>query len=175
LTERSQDGKGKESFHASLMPTVKPRGRQLTALDYAYRLLARRAYSEQELGTKLRTKGFTAEAVNHAVMRLKTQGYLDDARLVADQVERLRVRGFGPAAIRTKLTQKGLPTDLIEAILVGAADQDRRAARRFLGSRFTADALKDPQTRARAFRLLLRRGYASDVAEYLLNTERDDT
>jgi len=65
-----------------------------TPFDYAYRLLARRAYSEQELTDKLLTKGFTEAAVTRTIARLKAQGYLDDARLAADHAERLRERGL---------------------------------------------------------------------------------
>lgn len=141
----------------------------LTPLEYAYRLLAQRAYSEQELTDRLLAKGFTAAAAARTVAHLKTQGYLDDTRLAADQAERLRTRGFGPEGVRAKLLQKGLSTEMVEQTLeTGGEDQDRESARRLLASRFSADALKQPQTYARAFRLLLRRGYSQEVVESLL-------
>lgn len=144
----------------------------LTPLEYAYRLLAQRAYSEQELTDRLLAKGFTAAAAARTVAHLKTQGYLDDTRLAADQAERLRTRGFGPEGVRAKLLQKGLSTEMVEQTLeTGGEDQERESARRLLASRFSADALKEPQIRARAFRLLLRRGYSQDVAESLLGSE----
>ena len=147
----------------------------LTPLDYAYRLLARRAYSEQELTDKLLAKGFTAAAVTRTVTRLTAQGYLDDTHLAADQAERLRARGFGPEGIRTKLAQKGLSPDTVgPALEAGREDEDLQSARRLLASRFSADALKEPQTHARAFRLLLRRGYAQEVVESLLGNEPGD-
>jgi regulatory protein len=147
----------------------------LTPLDYAYRLLARRAYSEQELTDRLCDKGFLPGVVSRAIERLKAQGYLDDTRLAADQVERLRTRGFGPAGIYAKLTQKGLSADAIEEVLeAGEESLDLVSAQRLLASRFSADALKHPQTRARAFRLLLRRGYSQDLAESLLGSHFDE-
>lgn len=147
----------------------------ITPLDYAYRLLARRAYSEQELADKLLAKGFTAAAVTRMVARLKTQGYLDDARLAADQVERLRSRGFGSEGIRTKLAQKGLSFDTIGQTLDTSGErQELDSAKRLLASRFSADALKEPQTYARAFRLLLRRGYSQEVVESLLGSVPED-
>jgi regulatory protein len=147
----------------------------LTPLDYAYRLLARRAYSEQELADKLLAKGFTAAAVTRMVVRLKTQGYLDDARLTADQVERLRSRGFGSEGIRAKLAQKGLSSDTVGQTLDTSGErQELDSAKRLLASRFSADALKEPQTYARAFRLLLRRGYSQEVVESLLGSAPED-
>ena len=148
----------------------------LTPLDYAYRLLGRRAYSEQELTDKLLAKGFTAPAVTRTVERLKTQGYLDDERLAAEQTERLRTRGFGAEGIRAKLAQKGLAPATVEQTLeTDGENQDRESARRLLTSRFSADALKQSQIRARAFRLLLRRGYSQDVVEGLLGSTSGDS
>jgi regulatory protein len=149
----------------------------LSPLDYAYGLLTRRAYSEQELTNKLLAKGFTEAVVTRTVERLTAQGYLDDARLAADQAERLRERGFGAEAIKAKLAQKGLSSD--ETVgHTGALDhaaEEMESARRLLASRFSADALKQPQTYARAFRLLLRRGYAQELVERVLGTAPSDT
>ena len=142
---------------------------QLTPLDYAYRLLSQRAYSTHDLAAKLTGKGFTPEVVEQSIERLTTQGYLNDARLAADVAERLQARGFGPAGIKHKLARKGLDRGLIERTLDAQdTDRDREAAHRLLASRFEADALKQTRTHARAFRLLLRRGYSYDLARQLL-------
>jgi len=147
----------------------------LTPLDYAYRLLARRAYGEQELTDKLLAKGFTAAAVTRTVARLKTQGYLDDVRLAADQAERLRARGFGAEGIKAKLAQKGLPPETVAQTLeTGGENRDLESARHLLASRFSADALKQSQIHARAYRLLLRRGYSPEVVESLLGSTSED-
>jgi regulatory protein len=147
----------------------------LTPLDYAYRLLARRAYSEQELTEKLLAKGFVEAAVARTIARLKTQGYLNDARLAADQAERLRSRGFGSEGIRAKLAQKGLSADTVAQTLeTSEENQDLDSAQRLLASRFSADALKQSQTHARAFRLLLRRGYSQEIVESLLGSAPED-
>lgn len=147
----------------------------ISPLNYAYRLLARRDYSEQELSTKLLAKGFTEEAVTHAVTRLKEQKYLNDSRLAADQIERLTAQGFGPAGIKAKLTQKGFSSETIAHVLTANEEMDVRAsARQILASRFSADALKQPQTYARAFRLLLRRGYSQEVVESVMGTAPSD-
>jgi SOS response regulatory protein OraA/RecX len=113
--------------------------------------------------------------VTRTVARLKIQGYLDDARLAADQAERWRARGFGSEGIRAKLAQKGLSADSIEQTLeTSEENQDLDSARRLLASRFSADALKEPQTHARAFRLLLRRGYSQEIVESLLGGAPED-
>lgn len=147
----------------------------ISPLDYAYRLLARRDYSEQELSTKLLAKGFTEQAVTHTVTRLKEQKYLNDSRLAADQVERLSEQGFGPEGIKAKLLQKGFSSETIEHALSTNDEMEARAsARKLLASRFSADALKQPQTYARAFRLLLRRGYSHDTVESVMGSAPGD-
>jgi regulatory protein len=145
-------------------------------LDYAYRLLAQRAYSESQLAEKMLAKGFTEVAVSRTITRLKEQGYLNDALLAADQAARLRKQGFGQERIRAKLAQKGLAPDTVEEALTATSPRDERdEASRFLASRFSQDALKQPKIAARAFRLLLTRGYSHDVAEQLLGSGLDCT
>jgi regulatory protein len=148
----------------------------LSPLDYAYRLLARRAHSEQELAEKLLAKGFTAAAVARTTERLLAQGYLNDAQLAADQAERLHKQGFGCERIRAKLFQKGLAPDTIDNALTTEGSSDELGkARRFLASRFSPDALKQPKVAARACRLLVSRGYSQDVVEQLLGSGLDST
>lgn len=148
----------------------------LSPLDYAYRLLARRDYSEQELSTKLLAKGFSEETVFHTISRLKEQKYLNDTRLVADQIERLHAQGFGPDGIKAKLSQKGFSSETIEHVLSANKEMDAHAAaRKLLASRFSADALKQLQTYARAFRLLVRRGYSQDVVESVMGSAPTET
>ena len=147
----------------------------LTPLDYAYRLLARRAQSEHGLAEKMLTKGFTEGAVSRAVARLKEQGYLNDDQLAEDQAERLRKRGFGSERIRNTLTQQGIDAIRVDKVLVPTEQTDELAdAQRFLASRFSADALKEPKIYARAFRLLSRRGYAHDIVESVLGSAPSD-
>ena len=143
----------------------------LTPLDYAYRLLSQRAYSTRDLAAKLRGKGFTPQVVEQSIERLTTQGYLNDAKLAADMTERLQARGFGPAGIKQKLVHKGLDRALIELTLEARdEDHDIQAARKLVSSRFDPDALKQARVHARAFRLLLRRGYSYDLAKQLLGS-----
>lgn len=144
-------------------------------LDYAYRLLGRRAYSTAGLAAKMRATGFSPDVVEQAVARLTGQSYLNDARLAAELTERLQARGFGPAAIRQKLVSRRLNSDLIEQTLDARQPAlELAAARRLLASRFPADALQQAKPYARALRLLMRRGYSGELAEQLLGSPPQD-
>ena len=138
-------------------------------LDYAYRLLGRRAYSTAGLVAKMRASGFSPHAVARTAARLSSQGYLNDARMAAALTERFQARGFGPAAIRQKLVHHQLDSPLIEQTLDARQPAlELEAARKLLASRFPADALQQAKTYARALRLLLRRGYSYELAKQLL-------
>ena len=175
--EKSEESKMKvaDSHDSGLPRPMKNPHPLLSPLDYAYRLLAQRDYSEQELSTKLLVKGFTEEAVVPTVALLKEQNYLNDSRLAADQIERLNAQGFGPEGIKAKLAQKGFSSATIAHLLTNQEMDVRASARQLLASRFSADALQQSQTYARAFRLLLRRGYSQDVVESVMgNAPSDD-
>ncbi len=135
----------------------------LTPLTYAYRLLARRAYSRREMQEKLEEKGFTAQAIDQTLSRLQEQGYLNDVSLAQALVQRLRERGYGRLRIREKLFQRKLPAWLIEetAHLVGS--EEEKQARLLLQKHFPK-GLKDRRLQAKAFRFLVNRGYATDLA-----------
>ena len=147
----------------------------LSPLDYAYRLLGRRAYSTAGLAAKMRATGFSPHTVERTVARLSNQGYLNDARLAAELTQGLQARGFGPAAIRQKLVHHQLDATLIEQTLDARQPAfELEAARKLLASRFPADALQQAKTYARALRLLMRRGYSGELAEQLLGSPPQD-
>ena len=143
----------------------------LSPLDYAYRRLGQRAYSTAGLTAKMRTAGFSPHTVERTVARLTSQGYLNDARMAAELTRGFQARGFGPAAIRQKLVHHQLDSALIKQTLdTRQPALELEAARKLLASRFPADALQQAKTYARAFRLLMRRGYSYELTQQLLGS-----
>ena len=117
----------------------------------------------------MQAKGFTPRGVADTIVTLKQRGHLDDGRLAAALAERLVEQGFGPAGVRAKLGQRGLHDDAIERALTANGERTPcEAARRLVETRYAPDALADKRTYARAYRLLIRRGYASDTAAQVL-------
>lgn len=146
-----------------------------TPLNYAYSLLTRGDYSEARLGEKLRAKGFTSQAVLATVDTLRERGHLNDARLALGLAERFQKQGFGPRGVRAKLKQRGLTEDVIATVLSEWAEQtDIEIAQRLVQRRFPPAALAEPKLRARAYRLLLRRGYSAGVAASVLGRDGDN-
>ena len=137
------------------------------ALNSALRILARRDHTCRELQAKLRRRGFTATAVEHAMARCRQLGYLDDARTAAILAGRLSEKGYGPWRIRQTLVQKGLDDDLIENALRHYDDEDSqvRRARQWLEKKRPrllrqSDPCKRRQT---ACRMLAGRGFCAGV------------
>ncbi|SDF76163.1 regulatory protein RecX [Sporolituus thermophilus] len=85
----------------------------------ALRLLAGRAYSEQELRIKLLQRGYASYDVNCVVMELRERGYLDDAALCRFLLDKYRRAGkYGKQAIFSKLRQRGLPAKIVDEAAV---------------------------------------------------------
>ena len=75
-------------------------------------MLGYRSYSETEIRTKLRRKGYEEEKIAEAIDRLIQYGYLND-RVLGDEVfEAIKNKGiYGDTYIHRKLAQRGLSSD----------------------------------------------------------------
>ena len=96
-----------------LSPPLPSSPRQL-----AYRYLARRAYSEWELATRLRRRGVAEAEIVATLDELKRQGYLNDAETAAQWARSWRLyKGWGPLRIRAELIRRGLDRELMERLM----------------------------------------------------------
>lgn len=134
------------------------------AVEAAYRAVSRRERTETELRVALERRGHAEAAVDAAVAELAAAGYLDDAgyaRRFAD--DRRRLDRWGAARIAQDLERRGVAPSHIEAALDGAEGPgELDAACALLADRCRPPA--DDRDRARAWGLLVRRGYTSEVA-----------
>lgn len=102
------------------------------AFDKAARLLASRPRSQAEIETHLRQGGFGPDAIAAAIVRLQTQGYVDDASFVQWWIDnRGRFSPRSQLALRQELLQKGVERRLIDEALapLDAGEQALAAAR----------------------------------------------
>jgi regulatory protein len=138
-----------------------------SALDSAFRILARRDHTCKELAVKLRQKGFDSVAVDGALARCRELGYLDDAKTAAIIAGHLVKNGYGPLRVRQTLGQKGLDDALIEKALACCGDEEAQvlSARRMLEKK-TSQLGREPdpwKRRQKAYRFLIGRGFTSTV------------
>ncbi len=137
------------------------------ALNNAYRLLAQRARSREEIRQRLQRKGHDPETVAAVLDRLQSEGLIDDAAFAAAFAhDKRHLSGWGAARIQRELAALGVAADVIAAVVHASADKEDEADRAFvaLARRGQPCAPSDEAGRRRAYQFLLRRGFASDVA-----------
>jgi SOS response regulatory protein OraA/RecX len=179
-------------------PTVAERRRQRAevedpsiVLDAALRFLEPRSRSVAEVRRRLTQAGYRDELVEGAIVRLVDLGMLDDEAFARYWVEsRDRAHPRGAIALRRELRQKGVPHDIVRAVLDareadapvpgGAArpeddapsSADERAATQLLARKAGLLArVADPRRRRqRAYALLARSGFDPEVCARLAAT-----
>ena len=88
------------------------------ALGAGLRLLGMRAHSRVELLRKLGRRGYTAEEIDSAMVRLDELGYLND-RSFAEGLVRYRSASRGPRALSAELAKRGINRAQADAAVAG--------------------------------------------------------
>lgn len=121
-------------------------------------LIGKRAMSRRDLERKLKEKGASEADARYAAEWLEAIGAINDADYAALLVRHYSQMGYGPARLREKLREKGVPRELWDDALDQAPDSGAQI------DRFLADKLRgqtpDEKTKKRLTDALLRRGYA---------------
>jgi regulatory protein len=146
------------------------------ALTSAYRLLARRSYSQEELKARLLQKGFAPAAITHALDTLARRGYLNDEEAALQWASSLiRNRCWGRDKIRAYLFRKGIAPEIIDRVQrnVWQENDEAALARTVLKKRF-ARAAVEPSLAKKA-RFLKARGFSAGVIYRSLNMSTDTT
>ena len=129
-------------------------------------LLAGRELSAAQLGERLLRRGFTADATEAAVTRLRREGSLDDRRAAAAYARRaVEIRRQGPARIARELAARGVEASVakaaIEEALVGRDPEELLA--RSLDRRLGGPIATRAEFR-RLYQYLLRQGFEGAMA-----------
>ena len=143
------------------------------ATDVCLRLLAMRGRSRHELLTALERKGFSEPVREKALAQVEGWGYLDDERFARERAAVLLQRGkYGPRAVQQRLEAHGLSREAArEAVATASGEVEfdaEAAARQVLERRGLLGRTLEPRETARAGRLLVSRGFSSDVIQRVL-------
>jgi regulatory protein len=136
------------------------------AVALAYRALSRRDRTRAELRAALERRGVGPQAIGAAVAELTAAGYLDDAAYARRFAEDRRLLDrWGSERIARDLARRGVAPDLVDAALrrPGGRVGELDAALSLLAERFPEPPASDRE-RDQAWRLLVRRGYGSELA-----------
>lgn len=143
------------------------------AYQYALRLLTARDYTEARLKEKLRGREFAEADIEGALLRMTSEGWLDDRRFAERFVESALTSGryYGPR-LRQEMRRRGLSPELVSDVLGRIMPQrdefqDVRAVfeRRFSGFSFASASDKEKR---RALGFLQRRGFGFSASMQIL-------
>ena len=124
----------------------------------AAELIGRRAMSRRDLERKLRDKGASAAEARYAAEWLEAIGAINDAEYAALLVRHYGQMGYGPARLREKLYEKGIPRELWEEAMEQAPDYAEQIDC-FLTKKLL-NRLPDEREKKRLTDALLRRGFS---------------
>lgn len=125
-------------------------------------LIGKRAMSRRDLERKLQEKGASEADARYAAEWLEAIGAINDAEYAAALVRHYSGMGYGPARVRDKLYEKGVPRELWEDALDELPENDGQIDK-FLASKLRGRE-PDEKEKRRLTNALLRRGYSwSDV------------
>ncbi|WP_237724951.1 RecX family transcriptional regulator [Deinococcus alpinitundrae] len=137
-----------------------PDEQRAALMEYALRALSQRSLSAAELRGKLGRRSEDEEQIQQVIDRLIELRYLDDAQVARAENQR---RGVGAYRVRQRLKQRGVDEALIQDTLQ-ARDPDEEVAQALsLLTRRLSSFQRGSNPRAKAYGLLARRGYGSDV------------
>jgi len=120
-------------------------------------LIGKRAMSRRDLEKKLREKGASESDARYAAEWLEAIGAIDDAAYAAALVRHYGGMGYGPARVREKLYEKGVPRELWEEALE-ELPEDGGQIDAFLAAKLRGRT-PDEKERRRLTNALLRRGF----------------
>ena len=121
-------------------------------------LVGKRAMSRRDLERKLREKGAGEAEARYAAEWLEAIGAIDDAEYAAALVRHYGGMGYGPARVREKLYEKGVPRELWEDALEELPENGGQIDA-FLASRLRGRE-PDEKEKRRLTNALLRRGFS---------------
>jgi regulatory protein len=144
------------------------------ALGHAYRELGQRSRSVKEMRELLGRRRVNEETIDEAIEELARAGALDDADLARRYVtDKRELDLWGSERIAGELRRRGVGAAEIEEALSERGGEDEFHTALLLLGRRVPHAPQDDRERDRAWRLLVRRGYAPELAyEALREHER---
>jgi regulatory protein len=133
----------------------------------AVEMLSRREHSETELRRKLLVRGYSPDAIDHAVGRVQDRDYQNDARFAAAWIRsRMQGRGVSRAALLAGLAKRGIDRGCARNAVSSYEDEFPGCFTRALQAAIRAQGEESEET---IIRRLARRGF--DVMEIRENID----
>ncbi len=147
-----------DELDAELLQNLRMASQASDVKGRAAELIGRRAMSRRDLERKLQEKGASAAEACYAAEWLEAIGAINDGEYAALLVRHYGQMGYGPARLREKLYEKGIPRELWEEALEQAPDKEGQIDS-FLEKKLR-NRLPDEQEKKRLTDALRRRGFS---------------
>jgi len=134
------------------------------ALSAAYRFLARRSHSQEELKAKLLKKGFSPTVTAQALEVIARQGYVNDEQAALQWALNLvEKRCWGRHKVTAYLVRKGIARELIERVQkqIWQEFDESAVARAALKKQYARSP--DKPSAEKMFRFLKSRGFSQEA------------
>lgn len=140
------------------------------AWRYLLWLVGRRDYTRQQLQSKLREKGITGKMSERLLNELARLSFVDDLRF-AERYVAQRQNKKGAHALRRELLRKGVANELVERSLQHLDESSQLHSAAEVLSKYSYRLKAEDglvKNRAKAYSLLTRRGFPSDIVQAVL-------
>jgi len=126
-------------------------------------MLVRAGRTEAELEARLVALGYRRETAAATVARCRELGWVGDVGFAYERARALRARGAGCLRSEADLVARGLPEGIVAEAIEASRDgqPELEWARR---------ALRGTRDRARAWRLLVNRGFPAEIVEEVVGS-----
>ncbi len=131
------------------------------------RLLARREYSQLELITKLRLKGFIRQEVQAVIDTLEKQGLQSDERFAQCYARSRFNKGFGTLKVAYELKQRGIDNFDLQAIIEENFGDEVQLINQVYYKKYTTIVALSLKERLKRQRFLQQRGFSSQLTQLL--------
>ncbi|MGM0633437.1 MAG: regulatory protein RecX [Pseudomonadota bacterium] len=134
-------------------------------------ILARREHSRFELSGKLasRFEESTAELIDAILDQLESDGLLSDRRFAESFVRVRQDKGYGPLYILSRLNQRGVSGDVVDAVLEEQDPDWFAIAESALRRKTAGDSVRDEERqKSRLLRFLASRGFTGEQSHKAL-------
>ena len=138
----------------------------------AMRLLARREHTRIELGHKLKPYAENEADVNTILDDFSERGLVSDARF-AEQFIHSNQKKFGNIKLAYALREKGVSSEVAQALLSGNKSSELDAARIVWRRKFR-EPPKDAAEKAKQMRFLQSRGFTSETIRKVFKASRHE-
>jgi len=140
------------------------------------KMLSRRELSETQVRQRLARREHSADAIDHAVQRLRDERALDDAR-VAEAIARMEtgIRRRGKLRVRLQIERAGIDKAIARKAIddvFGALDDDALLEASLNKRLRGREQIRDDREFQRLFRYLLGQGFEADRVSAKLRTLR---